>query len=250
MESTAKLHSQLLEPFREVRDAYKTRYLQAYDEVTCKCEQVSQAVTELPHCYEFTALKLLQQIEALKGINTTLLQTNLDACLDDLFETEADRNTVERELNTRPLPVDCPLVVDEADDHVANADQIQSNTESMIHHALVNAAALLQQPALRENLEQGKGEAFIDAILEAKDPDALAAVLAEKLSAAAELAKIIAKYLKKIQVMGIRLSDFKPSKTTVEKQDVDAVVEEFRTFLDSAFKSDGKQQSVVVEFQE
>lgn len=250
MESTAKLHSQLLVPFHEVRDAYKTRYLQAYDEVTCKCEQVSQAVAELTNGSELTALRLLQKIEALKGINTTLLQQNLDACLDDLFETEADRNTVERELNTRPLPVNCPLVVDGADDHLANAAEIQANADSMVHHALVNASALLQQPALRENLEQGRGEAFIDAILETKAPDALAAVLAEKLSADAELVNVIAKYLKKIQVMGIRLSDFKPSKTTVERQEIEEVVNEFKQFLESAFEFDGKQQSVIVEFKE
>lgn len=250
MESTSKLQSQLLEPLAEVRDAYKTRYLQAYDEVTGKCEQVSQAISELPRGTEFTALTLLQKIDAMRGINTALLQTNLDNCLDDLFETEADRNTVERELTARPNPVGCSLVIDEAHQHIADADQFQQQAEVAVHKSLVNAAALLQQPALRENLEQGKGETFIDAILSATDPESLATVLAEQLSVDAGRVKLIAKYLKKIQVNGIRLSDFKPSKTTVEKGEIATVIDEFRAFLESAFESDGKEQSVVVEFKE
>lgn len=250
MESPAKLHSQLLEPFGEIRDAYKTRYLQAFDEVTGKCEQVSQAIQGLTKETEFTALSLLQKIDALSGINTGLLQTNLDACLDELFETEADRNEVERDLGSRPQPVRCSLVIDEAEQHVSEADQLQQRAETMVHTTLVGAAKLLGQPALRENLEQGKGEAFIDAILGATDAESLASVVAEQLSADPKRADLIAKYLKKIQVNGIRLSDFRPSKTTLERGDIDAVVGEFRAFLDSAFKSDGKQQSVVVEFKE
>ena len=250
MESPAKLHSQLLEPFGDVRDAYRTRYLQAFDEVTGKCEQVAQIINDLPDGAEFTALSLLQKIDALSGINTQLLRISLDACHDNLFATDADRNEVERDLNSRPQPVNCSLTIDEADQHIVDAEQIQQQAEQHVHSAIVGAANLLRQPALRENLEQGKGDAFIDAVLAAVDAESLAILLAEQLSANPTHAQTIAKFLKKIQVNGIRLSDFKPSKTTLEKNDVNAVVEEFRKFLDSAFESDGKQQSVVVEFKD
>lgn len=250
LESTAKLHSQLLEPFAEVRDAYKTRYLQAYDEVTSKCEQVSQTIGDLTSGNEFTALTQLQKIDALSGINMTVLRSNLEACLGSLFATEVDRNTVERDLNSRPLPARCTLVIDEAEGHVTAADQTQAKAEAMVHQSLVNAAALLQQPALRENLQQGSGEPFIDGLLAAADAEALASYLAQQLSDDPERAALIAKYLKKIQVHGIRLSDFKPTKKTVEKNDVDTVVNEFRSFLEAAFKSDGKPQSIIVEFKE
>lgn len=250
METPAKLHSQLLDPFGEVSDAYRTRYLQAYDEVTTKCEQVSQVISGLPQGAEFSALTLLQKIDALSGISTSLVRANLEACQDELFETEADRNEVERELGNRPQPVKCSLRVDDAQQYIDNADQIQARAESLVQVALVAAAKLLGQPALRENLEQGKGDPFIDAVLEATNADALASVLADQLSTDPKQADLIAKYLKKIQVNGIRLSDFKPSKTTLEKGDITLVVEEFRAFLDFAFESDGKEQSVVVELKE
>ena len=71
------------------------------------------------------------------------------ACLNSLFATEVDRNTVERDLNSRPLSARCTLVIDEADGHVTAAEQTQAKAEAMVHQALVSAAALLQQPALR-----------------------------------------------------------------------------------------------------
>jgi uncharacterized membrane protein len=42
MESEAKLQSQLLDTLDAVQSVYRTRYLQAYDEVTGKCEAVRQ----------------------------------------------------------------------------------------------------------------------------------------------------------------------------------------------------------------
>ena len=48
MESEAKLQSQLLDPLDSVQTTYKTRYLQAFDEVTGKCEQVRSEIDNLP----------------------------------------------------------------------------------------------------------------------------------------------------------------------------------------------------------
>ena len=113
---------------------------------------------------------------------------------------------------------------------------------------LVAAAKLLQQPALRSLLEQGKAEAFIAEVLAAGDPEALATVLAARLSASPDCAKLLAKYLKKIQVKPVRLSDFHPTQSTIERENIEQVVGEFREFLESAFAADGQKQSVVVEF--
>ncbi len=80
MESTPKLQSQLLEPLGDIRATYKTRYLQAYDEVTGKCEAVRQAVDGLSLSSEFTALTLLEKIDALSSINTDGLRNRLGSC--------------------------------------------------------------------------------------------------------------------------------------------------------------------------
>ena len=45
----------------------------------------------------------------------------------------------------------------------------------------------------------------------------------------------------------VRLQDFHPSKATIEKDEIDEVVGEFRQFLESAVDDDGKSQSTILE---
>jgi hypothetical protein len=60
-------------------------------------------------------------------------------------------------------------------------------------------------------------------------------------------ANLLAKYLKKIVVKVVRLHDSKPSKTKVEKGDIETVVGEFGKFLETAVDGDGKSQSTILE---
>jgi hypothetical protein len=96
-------------------------------------------------------------------------------------------------------------------------------------------------------LEQGKQENFIADVLEAADDEKLAAMLSEYIPADQANAKLLAKYLKKITVKVIHLSDFHPTKSKVEKREIESVVGEFRKFLDNAVDGDGKGQSTILE---
>lgn len=60
-------------------------------------------------------------------------------------------------------------------------------------------------------------------------------------------ARLLAKYLKKIVVKVVHLHEFRPTKTKVEKGDVETIVGEFRTFLETAVDGDGKSQSTILE---
>jgi hypothetical protein len=248
MESTPKLQSQLLDPLGVIRDTYRVRYLQAYDQVTGKCEEVRSAVEQLPSSMEFQALRLLEKIEAFSSIDTASLRKRLESCTSGLFSTSLDRNSVERALRDRPIPEECNLTVDDAQEQVDEAEQVEQQTRELVRDALLSAAKLLQQPALHTLLEQGKGEPFIADVLAATDADALANLLAERLSADQKLAKLLAKYLKKIRIKIVRLVEFQPTKATVERGEVEEVVGEFREFLEKAFDHDGQKQLVIVEF--
>jgi hypothetical protein len=59
--------------------------------------------------------------------------------------------------------------------------------------------------------------------------------------------RLLAKYLKKIVVKVIHLHEFHPTKTKVEKSDIEGVVGEFRKFLEKAVDGDGKGQSTILE---
>jgi len=171
----------------------------------------------------------------------------VNASKDRLFKSSLDRNAVERALKERPQPEGCSLHVDEADRLVSEAEEAQGKAKGVVRSALVNMASLLRQPALRSLLEQGKQEPFIADVLAAPGDEKLADILAERIPSDPGNANILAKYLKRIVVRVLHLHDFKPSKTKVEKTDIETVVGEFRNFLEKAVDGDGKGQSTILE---
>ena len=240
MESEAKLQSQLLDPLEAVQGTYKTRYLQAFDEVTGKCEQVRTEIDNLPDSRTFKAIAELVKIDALASVNVATLRDEVAASKDGLFQSSLDRNAVERALKDRPQPEGCSLHVDEADGLWLMRKRLWNKRRAKSSAALLNMASLLRQPALRSLLEQGKQEKFIADVLAALNDEKLADLLAERIPADPGNAKLLAKYLKKIVVKVIHLHDFHPTKTKVEKSDIETVVGEFRKFLETPWTATAK----------
>jgi len=247
MDSEAKLQSQLLDPLADMQQVYRTRYLQAFDEVTGKCEAVRTEIDNLPDAAEFKTALELAKIDALGSLDVAVLKADVGACKIGLFESLLDRNGVERALKDRPQPEGCSLHLDEADGLVDAAENSLEQAKGMIRSALVNMANLVRQPALLNLLQQGEGEAFIVEVLKAPDAEKLANLLAQRIPADPANAKLLAKYLQKVVVRVVRLQDFHPSKATIEKADIDQVVGEFRQFLETAMDGGGKSQSTIVE---
>lgn len=247
MESEAKLQSQLLDLLDGIQAVYRTRYLQAFDEVTGGCEHARAQIDGLGGTRPFQAVAALAQIDALGSIDLSQLNDAVSQCKERLFRSSLDRNGVERGLKERPLPEGCLLHVDEAAAHVAQADQALTAATGLVWSALVNMASLLRQPALRCLLEQGKQEPFIGQVLAAPSDDALAHLLAECVPPQPAHVKLLARYLKKIVVKVVRLQDFQPTKSKVERADIETVVGEFRQFLETAVGGDGKSQTTIVE---
>ena len=171
----------------------------------------------------------------------------MSGCKVGLFESALDRNGVEQALKERPQPEGCSLHVDQADSIIDAAEKALEQAKGLVHSALLDIAKLLRQPALQSMLQQGESEAFIVEVLKAADAEKLADLLAMRIPADPAHAKLLAKYLKKVVVRVVWLRDFQPSKSTIEKADIDKVVGEFRKFLEVAVDGDGKSQSTILE---
>jgi hypothetical protein len=247
MDSEAKLQSQLLDPLADIQQVYRTRYLQAFDEVTGKCEEARAEIDNLPDSPEYRTVAEMASMDALGSTDLAALESDVAGCKVGLFESTLDRNAVERALKDRPQPEGCPLHVDEAEAWVERAEQARSASKGRLRSALVGMANLLRQPALSTLLRQGEQEPFIAEVLKALDAEKLAGLLAERISADKAGAKLLAKHLKRIVVKVVRLQDFRPSKGTLEKGDIETVVGEFRKFLEAAVNGDGAGQSTIVE---
>ena len=51
----------------------------------------------------------------------------------------------------------------------------------------------------------------------------------------------------RVVVRTVRLQDFKPTKATVERSEMETVVQEFRRFLEAAVDGEEKDQTIMVE---
>lgn len=247
MESEAKLQSDLLDLLDGVQAVYRTRYLQAFDEVTGKCEEVRTDIDSVPESPAFKAIAELATVDALASINVATLKAEVAGYKAGLFQSSLDRNAVERALKDRPQPEGCTLHVDDADGLVAAAEAALYEATEQVQSGLLNMASLLRQPALRSFLEQGKQETFIADVLAAASDDELASLLAKRIPADSNCTKLLAKYLKRIVVKVIHLNEFHPTNTKVERNDIENVVGEFRKFLEIAVDDDGDGHSTILE---
>ena len=87
MESEAKLQAQLLDPLAEIQETYRTRYLQAFDNVTGQCEAVRSEIDALARSPEMKALEALATIDALGKTEVPRLKAEAACCKDRLFQT-------------------------------------------------------------------------------------------------------------------------------------------------------------------
>ena len=59
--------------------------------------------------------------------------------------------------------------------------------------------------------------------------------------------ELLRRYLQRITVRKVCLSDFQPSKRTLEKSDVPLIVQEFEHFLSEQFSADSDDELPVIE---
>ena len=60
---------------------------------------------------------------------------------------------------------------------------------------------------------------------------------------------LLTRYLKKIRVHRLKLSDFQPSKRTLEDSDINQIVSEFETFLRVTLQVDDNDELPIIELE-
>jgi len=248
----ARLLSEFLEPVEGAIQSYSVRYLQAFDQVTARAEQVRLQVEALPDQPDYRVLGRLARVEQLGADQRPQVQRAIRQVLDEpsrLFPTTLNRADLERLLREWPQPPQCALTLDNVAGWMEKADQALASCQGTLDAALVDRAALLHSEALRARLAQGHQEAFIDGLLKAKTVEDTAEYLIKTLGgetlAEPDPVNLLIRYLKKLSVRKLALAGFAPSKRTIEQGDVDLVVGEFRGFLLDALETGEDELSVL-----
>lgn len=244
-----RLIGELLEPVEKGIQTYTVYYLNFFDQVTAHTERIRQQLRALPEGVEYRALGQLAHVPQLGSDPRPALQKTFAQSQETLFPAELTRADLERTLREWPQPPGSPLTLENAGDWLQTADDALNRCRQAIQDALMEKAALLHSDALHERLIQGVEQTFMARLLENDSATAVAGYLAQTLGrgseGAAEAIAILQRYLKKIQVRKVRLTDFAPSKRTLETADIDTVVTEFRVFLQESLASDDDELPVI-----
>lgn len=254
--SESRLLNELLDPASEAIQSYSVRYLQAFDQVVTTTEQVRLKLRELKIHPRYQTLAALEEVPQLASGAAKTLSDLFDATANssELFPAQVTRSSVERDLVNWPQPAACPLTLQNAGDWITVAESCLKVALAGLNNALLDKATLLFSDALRSRLAQGKGEGFVDALLNAATVQDLADTLVNHLvnqspDVVEQKLELLRRYLQRITVRKVRLSEFQPGKHTLEQSDVEQLVGEFRGYLLNGFRSDAEDEFVIVEIE-
>lgn len=250
IQNETKLLSELIEPAEVAIKSYQVRYLQLYDDVTAYAEHVRNTLTDLKQSNEAVTLQVLGNIRPLGTDLWSQATQEIDEILNnsDVFTpTNLDRSEVERELRRDPQPRNCGLTLHNGAEWRAKADAALDKGCQQLRKHLLEKVRPLQSVALRERLQQGAGEPLLDKLLAASTTEAVADFLVQTIGheGSTLVVDLLNRYLRKLSVRKVRLADFSPSRHTIEPHDIDMVVAEFRTFLQSALQPKGDESPVI-----
>ncbi len=248
IDNETKLESELLNKAGEVQEKYSSFFLQAYGQVVKYAGEAVDKMEEIRAGNAFRALEAVYTIQQLSG-NISDVEDGLTVIRESIFNCPLSHGEIEEKLKKSPEISDCDMTLENAKNLIVRADEAPDKAMSLLRNKIGEKAGLLMSGALRKNLEQGKKEHFIGELLKCPDADSLTDFLIEKIGGRPSLADEIKRYLRRIVVKKLKISDFKPSRNTIEKDDVNGIVSEFRTFLESRLKTDSGDDLPVIELE-
>ncbi|HPZ07992.1 MAG TPA: hypothetical protein PL110_07755 [Candidatus Eremiobacteraeota bacterium] len=248
MENESRLLFELLNPGGEVIRHYIARYLKTYGKVAKIAAQARERISRIERGKNYKALQSLCSVEQLGG-NIRSVRKQIKDINNKIFYCPLSRQEIELKLNKSPYIKETSLSLVNANELIATANKSMEEAEHLVRKRLREKALLLVSGTLRDQLKEGRDEKIIKKALSLKDEDSILEFFIENLSASPELIDIFKKYLVKIQIKKIKLSDFVPSRKTIKTREINEIVEEFRNFIEEAIKTDSTDEVHIVEFE-
>lgn len=211
---------------------YTAAYIAMHDTAMDGIDQARKQIDALLGSDELQALQILERIPALQPPASPQFVQQSNDLLDELFRCSSpSRSSLEDQLKRGPLH-ECGLSLENAGGHVSTAHALQQEAIDLFDSAFNGKCEVFLNPTVRGRLETGRKEKVIASILDASDVAAVRKVLVEACLEDEAVVETIARYMKKIVVRKVRIGDFKPSMSTVEKDKIASLATEFQKFLE------------------
>lgn len=216
---------------------YTARYRTMHDAVTSELEARRETVDGLRRGVELKVLLMLDGVTALSPVTGPVVLAKLDECggrISTCPDTSA--SGVVASLRKEPAHV-CGLTFANASERIRIAADAEAEAIAAAHDALDAKIQLLLSGPVWTLLKQGEGDSFIRGLLDCPGEEAVSRYLVESVQESADVASRLNRCLKKMVVKPVRMADFKPTLDTVQKDQLDQVVAEFKSYLEKQFPS-------------
>jgi hypothetical protein len=216
---------------------YTTVYSAIHESVMQSLENDKEQLDGLINGEELRSLRMLEKLSALQPETSEGIASKLTNLSGEIIPCpSSSRVSIEEQLKVSPLH-ECGLEFSNADDLVRRGKHALQQARDLLTTAFNRKMEIFLNPAVQERLQQGVSEPLIASLLKCATVTDLRTFLVETVSKDSSFVEIVSRYLKRITVKRVRLSDFKPSISTVEGHQIPAVAEEFRGYLESQLES-------------
>lgn len=231
-----------------IRD-YSTLYAAMHDNLNSCLEESHQDIDNILNGDELKALGIMERIAAMPKGEHDLVKKKIKKLAEDIFSCpNSSRASVDRALRTGPIH-DCGITFANAASKQQDAKRLANDARAILEESLARRMEILLSPGIQERLLQGKGDHDIDSMLGIKTIPALCHYLVAALVQEPSLVDSINKYLKKIVVKQVKISDFKPSIRTVERENLVRVVSEFKEFLEKQLTTEDADSRPMIQLE-
>ena len=210
---------------------YGVIYIALHDTITEQCSQIRSNILQSFSGSEWEALPLFEQITALQPDFSELLEERIKSRADSIFSCpNPSKKSITEDLRLQPKH-QCGLSLVNADSYVENARQNEALALEDYNQTLNGKFQIFLNPAIKERLKQGRGNKVIDQLLKCSNVYDVRTLLVNAVQNDPGVIDIINRYLKKIIVKKVKLSDFNPKNKTVEQEQIEQLGVQFREFL-------------------
>jgi hypothetical protein len=214
---------------------YGTVYLALHDNVLDRADSCRSKINGILSGDELKAFKIMEQITALQPVVSTKLEERLRLLAEGVFSCSApSKASVEERLRINPLHL-CNLSFANYSGILDGIESASGKAFGALNGAINSKLEVFTNQAVRERLKQGISEPIIASILVCKSVAEVRTVLVKACLKDPAVVDIINRYLKLIVVKTVFLADFMPSISTIEKEQIGKITEEFCAFLETQF---------------
>ena len=236
IDSEVKLKTELIENLGTLIKEYTAVYATLHESVIGKADSCKRKIRNISSSDDFQAFKVMEGITALHPSISGKIEEECDALVEQIFSCSSpSRASIEEYLKRSPIH-DCGLSFENYGDHIDQAEDAVTQARKSLESSINVKLSVFLTPTVRDLLGQGKSEKIIADILDCRNTDEVRSVLIQACLRDDSVVSIINRYLKRVVVKKVKIADFRPSVSTIEKSQIPDLVQEFSDYLEHAIE--------------